>query len=84
MATTPPTPHRSADQIRPPEVPLRTITLVKWGILAWAIALVVVLAMPSLRTDERAWWVWVPVAGMVLGALGYAYLRRGKGNAAEA
>lgn len=70
--------------VRPPEVTLRTITLVRWGILAWAVALVVVLLTPALRTGERDWWVWVPVAGVVLGALGYAYLRRGKGNAAQA
>lgn len=70
--------------VRPPEVTLRTITLVRWGILAWAVALVVVLLTPAVRTGERDWWVWVPVAGVVLGALGYAYLRRGKGNAAQA
>ena len=70
--------------IRPPEVTLRTITLVRWGIVAWLVALVVVLVVPALRTGERAWWVWVPVAGILLGSLGYAYLRRGKGNAAEA
>lgn len=71
-------------QIRPPEVTLRTITLVGWGILAWAVVLLVLLLVPSLRTDERSWWVWVPVAGIALGVLGYGYLRRGKGNAAEA
>lgn len=72
------------DGIRPPEVTLRTITLVRWGIVAWLVVLVVVLVVPALRTGERAWWVWVPVAGILLGSLGYAYLRRGKGNAAEA
>ena len=71
-------------QIRPPEVTLRTITLVGWGILAWAVVLLVLLIVPSLRTGERSWWVWVPVAGIALGVLGYGYLRRGKGNAAEA
>lgn len=71
-------------QIRPPEVTLRTITLVRWGILVWVLALLVLVLVPSLRTDDRSWWVWVPVAGIALGALGYGYLRRGKGNAAEA
>ena len=71
----------STDEVLPPEVPLRTITLVRWGIVVWALALVVVLAVPSLRTGERDWWVWVPVAGMVLGVLGHVYLRRGRGNA---
>jgi uncharacterized membrane protein YhhN len=60
---------------------VRTITLVRWGILAWAVVLALVLAVPALRSDERAWWVWVPVAGMALGAVGHVYLRRGRGNA---
>ena len=63
---------------------MRTITLVTWGILAWLVAQAVVLAVPALRAGERAWWVWVPTAAVLLGGLGYAYLRRGKGNAAEA
>lgn len=71
-------------EVRPPAVTLRTITLVGWGILVWAVVLAVLLLAPSLRAGERSWWVWVPVAGMALGALGYGYLRRGKGNASEA
>lgn len=74
----------AAGQIQPPDVTLRTITLVGWGIIAWTIALAVILLVPSLRSDERSWWVWVPVAGLALGGLGYGYLRRGRGNAAEA
>ncbi|ANS78800.1 hypothetical protein SGUI_1404 [Serinicoccus hydrothermalis] len=77
-------PRPRDDDVHPPEVTLRTITLVRWGILGWVVVLAVVLAVPPLRSGERDWWVWVPVAGAVLGALGYAYLRRGKGNAAEA
>lgn len=78
--------HEPSDhgQIRPPVVTLRTITLVGWGILAWALTLAVLVLVPSLRAGERSWWVWVPVAGIALGAVGYGYLRRGKGNAAEA
>lgn len=68
-------------RILPPEVPVRTITLVRWGIVAWAVVLVILLAVPALRGEERDWWVWVPVAGMTLGALGHVYLRRGRGNA---
>lgn len=74
----------SGDEVRPPEVTLRTITLVGWGILVWALVLAVLLLARPLRTGESSWWVWVPVAGMALGALGYGYLRRGKGNASEA
>lgn len=70
--------------VRPPEVTLRTITLVGWGIILWAVVLAVLLAAPSLRSGDRSWWPWVPVAGMALGGLGYVYLHRGRGNAAEA
>nr|WP_269812953.1 hypothetical protein [Ornithinimicrobium sediminis] len=42
------------------------------------------MVVPELRTGERSWWVWVPVAGLAVGSLGYTYLRRGRGNAAEA
>lgn len=70
--------------VRPPDVTLRTITLVRWGILVWAVVLSVLLLLPGLREGDRSWWVWVPVAGMVLGVVGWAYLRRGKGNAADA
>jgi hypothetical protein len=69
------------DTVTVPDPQLRTIVLVRWGIVVWAVALVVLLAAPELRTDGRGWWLWVPVAGIVLGALGHAYLARGRGNA---
>ena len=78
-----PTPE-ARGSITPPDVPLRTITLVRWGILLWAGILVALLVIPGLRDGDRAWWVWVPVAGILLGALGYVYLRRGRGNAVDA
>jgi hypothetical protein len=46
--------------------------------------LVVTLVAPGLHTGERAWWPWCAVAGLVLGGIGHAYLRRGRGNAAGA
>ena len=64
-----------------PDPRLRTTGIVLWGTALWAVALVVVLAVPPLRTDGREWWVWVPVAGVLLGALGHVYLARGRGNA---
>ncbi|TQM95623.1 hypothetical protein FB476_0468 [Ornithinimicrobium humiphilum] len=67
-----------------PDPGLRTIGLVRWGVVAWLVVLAVVLAVPSLRTGDRAWWVWVPVAGALLGALGHGYLARGRGNARDA
>lgn len=72
------------DQITPREIRLRTSTVVRWGLLAWVVALVVMLVVPELRSGERQWWVWVPVAGLGLGLVGGAYLARGRGNAADA
>ena len=54
------------------------------GTVLWAIALVVTLLVPALHTGRRDWWPWACVAGVVIGALGLAYLRRGRGNAAAA
>lgn len=71
-------------RIEPPEANLPTIRVVHWGMVLWAIALVVVLLVPTLREGSRQWWVWVPVAGFSLGAIGHVYLARGRGNAADA
>ena len=54
------------------------------GIVVWAIALAVTLLVPALHTGRRDWWPWACVAGVVIGALGLAYVRRGRGNAAAA
>jgi hypothetical protein len=61
-----------------------TARVVVWGELGWVVALVVLLAVPSLHQGERHWWPWVPVAGIVLGLIGFSYVRRGRGNAAGA
>ena len=58
--------------------------VVLWGSLGWVLALAVILAVPSLHEGERDWWPWVPVAGIVLGLIGFTYVRRGRGNAADA
>ena len=47
----------------------------------WLVALVVTLVVPALHEGDRDWWPWTCVAGLVLGAMGWAYLRRGRGNA---
>lgn len=75
------TPHASQPGQYPP-LPVRTATVIKAGTLAWALALVVTLVVPTLHADERSWWPWACVAGMTLGAVGYLYVRRGRGNAA--
>ena len=58
--------------------------IVEWGLAAWTVALVLTLLVPSLHTGERSWWPRCAAAGLVLGVIGYAYLRRGRGNAAGA
>lgn len=67
-------------------VPLHVDTgrVILAGLLCWVVALVVILVVPGLHQGERSWWVWVPVIGITLGLLGYAYVRRGRGNAAAA
>ena len=54
------------------------------GIVLWALALALTLLVPALHTGRRDWWPWACVAGVVIGALGLAYVRRGRGNAAVA
>jgi hypothetical protein len=71
-------------RIELPEAQLPTIRVVQWGMVGWAVALVVVLLVPSVREGDRSWWVWVPLAGLALGAIGHVYLVRGRGNAADA
>ena len=70
------------EPLRPLAVPMRRI--VEWGLAGWAIALVFTLVVPGLHTGARVWWPRCAVAGLVLGGIGYAYLRRGRGNAAGA
>lgn len=80
----PHSPRSAPPEIVAPEVTLRTLRVVRWGLIAWGLALLAVLVLPSLREGDRSWWVWVPVAGIALGVIGYVYLARGRGNAADA
>lgn len=74
--------EQSDEAFQYPPMPVRTATVIKVGMAVWAIALVVTLAVPDLRTGDRSWWPWTCVAGLALGAIGYLYVRRGRGNAA--
>ena len=71
-----------AEELQP--LAVSTARVVVWGELAWVLALIVILAVPSLHEGERDWWPWVPVAGIVLGLIGFSYVRRGRGNATGA
>jgi hypothetical protein len=68
--------------LEPLPVPMARIVEVGMGL--WVVALALVLLVPALHDGERSWWPWCCVAGLVLGVVGYAYVRRGRGNAAEA
>jgi hypothetical protein len=47
------------------------------GIVAWAVAFVVVLIFRAdLKKDGNEWWLWVTVAGFGLGWIGLVYCRR--------
>src|SRR3954447_11105609 len=65
-------------------VAVDTQRIVLAGLVCWLVALVVVLAVPSLHEGARSWWPWVCVAGLVLGVLGFGYVHRGRGNAVGA
>lgn len=65
-----------------PPLPVKSVTVIKVAMALWAIALVITLVIPELRTGDRHWWPWTCVAGLVLGLVGYLYIRRGRGNAA--
>lgn len=65
-----------------PPMPVKTGNVIKAGVLLWAVALVITLAVPALHSGDRHWWPWACVAGLALGLFGYGYVRRGRGNAA--
>ncbi len=75
-------PKPSEQEIAPLSLPM--LRIVEWGVGVWALALVLTLTVPGLREGPRTWWPWCCVAGIVLGGIGWAYLRRGRGNAADA
>jgi hypothetical protein len=69
-------------QIEPLHVPM--LRIIEVGIAVWVLALVVTLVVPALHEGDRDWWPWACVAGIVLGGIGWAYVRRGRGNARDA
>lgn len=79
-------PHRSSHVpalAQPQPLPVSTPAVIIAGTILWAVALVVTLVVPELRTGDRSWWPWACVTGIGLGAFGYAYVQRGRGNAAD-
>ncbi len=76
--------EESLDPIHPAPVKIDVLRVIQVGMACWAVALIVLLAVPSLHEDGRGWWPWVPVIGIVLGVLAWVYVRRGRGNATAA
>jgi len=72
----------TGEELQP--LPVSTAHVVVWGMALWVAALLVTLAVPDLHEGDRSWWPWTCVSGIVLGLLGYAYVRRGRGNAIDA
>ncbi len=71
-----------SEELQPLALSSATVTL--WGSVGWLLALGIILAVPSLHEGDRHWWPWTCVAAIVLGLLGFSYVRRGRGNAAGA
>ena len=46
------------------------------GTLAWAVALVVLLALGDGLPDSERWWIGVCVTGITLGVFGFLYIPR--------
>lgn len=47
------------------------------GTGVWALLFVIGLFIrPDLAESGREWWIWSALAGIVIGLLGYVYLRR--------
>lgn len=67
------------EEVEPLHVPM--LRIIEAGMAAWVVALVVTLLVPALHQGDRSWWPWTCVAGFLLGILGWAYVRRGRGNA---
>lgn len=71
-----------SDELQPLALSSATVTL--WGTIGWLVALGIILAVPPLHQGDRHWWPWTCVAAIVLGLVGYSYVRRGRGNATGA
>ncbi len=68
----------------PQPVPVPTGPIALVGAAIWAVALAVVLLVPSLHAGERHWWPWTCGTGIVLGLLAWVAVRRGRGNFSDA
>ena len=78
-ATPPPAQPEHHHFVQAPIRPLdeNGITATIIGTALFAAATVVLLVLRTrLDAAGRGWWIWVGVAGVLLGVVGYAYCRR--------
>ncbi len=68
--------------IEPVRVPM--LKVIEAGMALWVVALALTLLVPALHDADRHWWPWTCAAGFGLGAVGWLYVRRGRGNAEDA
>ena len=54
------------------------------GTVAWAVALVILLILREQIPAGERWWIWVCVAGLVMGLFGLWYVPRLKRARARA
>jgi hypothetical protein len=60
------------------------VRTVQVGTALWAVALVVtVLLRDQLTDDGREWWIWMCVAGLVLGLIGVVITTRRRARLAQ-
>jgi LPXTG-motif cell wall-anchored protein len=72
---TPPVAASTAADLQPVDVD--GVGAVLYGTIAWTVALVVALLLRDrLAADGNAWWIWVCLAGALLGLAGLWFVRR--------
>ena len=69
---------------KPEPLRVNTPRVILIGTLLWALFGVLTLVVPALHEGDRDFWPWMCLAGVVLGFIGYGYVRRGRGNAEAA
>jgi Protein of unknown function (DUF2530) len=53
---------------------------------AWGVAAIVLVSVRNHLPAADQWWMWVPIAGFILGLFGFVYvphLKRSRARAAE-
>ncbi|MFI0351645.1 DUF2530 domain-containing protein [Actinomadura sp. 9N407] len=58
----------------PPPLPTNDVRIAAAGTVGWAIALIVLLI--AGLSEQHQWWLWVCVAGIVIGLFGVWYVPR--------